>query len=49
MQVAVLLSIFKVHYGDGKDIADIEILSELAAQNNVMSKEQVRHLSFLST
>jgi predicted DsbA family dithiol-disulfide isomerase len=40
MQVAQLLSIFKVHYGEGRDIADIELLSELAAQNNLMSKEQ---------
>ena len=46
MQVAQLLSIFKVHYGEGRDIADIELLSELAAQNNLMSKEQVRNLHF---
>ena len=46
MQVALLLSIFKVHYGEGRDIADIELLSDLAAKDNVMSKEQVRNLPF---
>ncbi len=42
MQVAVILSLFRKHYEEGKDIADVELLSDLAAQNNVMSKDQVR-------
>jgi len=47
MQVALLLSLFKVHYEQGRDIADIELLSDLAAQNNVMSKEQA--ITFLES
>lgn len=44
MQVPVVLAVFKAYLQDAKDIADIDLLSDLAEQNNVMSKNEVRQL-----
>ena len=43
-QISVILAVFKAYLQDAKDIADIDLLSDLAEQNNVMTKNEVRHL-----
>ena len=45
MQISVILAVFKAYLQDEKDIADIDLLSDLAEQNNVMSKNEVGRLS----
>ena len=44
MQISVILAVFKAYLQDAKDIADIDLLSDLAEENNVMSKNEVRQL-----
>ena len=44
MQISVILAVFKAYLQDAKDIASIDLLSDLAEQNNVMSKHEVRQL-----
>ncbi|KAF9533767.1 thioredoxin-like protein [Crepidotus variabilis] len=46
-QVPLICAIFKAHMEEGKDIADINVLSDLAAHNKVMSKDQA--IAFLNS
>lgn len=48
MQISLLLAVFKAYLEEAKDVADVDILSDLAEKNNVMSKAEVRHITFLS-
>lgn len=41
LQLPLFLALFKAHFQEGKDIADVDLLSDLAADINIMSKEQV--------
>jgi len=40
MQISLLLGVFKAYLQEAKDIADIDLLSDLAEQNNVMPKAE---------
>ncbi|CAA7267098.1 unnamed protein product [Cyclocybe aegerita] len=40
LQLPLLCAIFKAHMEDGRDIADINILAELAEESGTMSKDQ---------
>lgn len=41
MQLPVLMTIFRVHLEEGKDVADINVLADVAAELNLMTKDQV--------
>lgn len=41
LQMPILCSLFKANLEDGKDIADINVLADLAAAAGVMSKDEV--------
>ncbi len=45
LQLPLFLAIFKAYLQEGKDIADIDLLSDVAAEVDVMSKEQVASIS----
>jgi len=47
LQLALFLAIFKAYLQEGKDIADIDLLSDLAAEIEIMSKEQVAFYFYL--
>jgi len=40
MQLPVLMTIFRVHLEEGKDVADINVLADVAAELNLMTKDQ---------
>jgi len=40
MQISLLLAVFKAYLSEAKDIADIEVLSDIAEQNNIMPKDE---------
>jgi predicted DsbA family dithiol-disulfide isomerase len=42
LQVPLLCAVFKAHMEDEKDIADINVLAELAESAGTMSKAEVR-------
>lgn len=42
MQVPYLMAIFRVHLQEAKDIADIDVLSDIAAEVGMMTKAEVR-------
>lgn len=46
LQVPVLCAIFKAHMEDGKDIADYDVLADLAESAGTMSKAEVRRSDF---
>lgn len=41
LQVPLLCAVFKAHMEDEKDIADINVLADLAASAGTMTREQV--------
>jgi len=47
LQLPLLIAIFKASMEDGKDIADFNVLAELAEQTNVMSKQEA--IAFLES
>jgi predicted DsbA family dithiol-disulfide isomerase len=44
MQTLLVLALFKAHLQEAKDIGHVETISDIAEQNNVMSKDEVRQL-----
>jgi len=48
LQLPLFLAIFKAYLQEGKDIADIDLLSDLAAEIDIMSKEQVAFYFYFS-
>ena len=44
MQISLLLDVFKAYLQEAKDIADIDLLSDLAEQNKIMPKDEVRRV-----
>jgi len=47
LQTPVLCALFKAHLEEGQDIADLEILSDIAAKTGMMTKEEA--LAFLKS
>lgn len=44
MQISVLLAVFKAYFEEAKDIADTDLLSNIAEKNNLMSRDEVRQI-----
>lgn len=42
LQVPLLCAIFKAHLEDGKDIADYDVLADIAESSGTMSRNEVR-------
>jgi hypothetical protein len=42
LQLPYLMAIFRVHLQEGKDVGDVNVLADVAAEVGLMSKSEVR-------